>query len=165
MIKAIMATDDKGGVSKGKSMPWHKNSNDLQWFKRNTLNQVVVMGRLTWEDPFMPTPLKSRINVLATRRNTSLYPGADYYLQGNLKVELKNLEIKFKDKNIFIIGGPEILNQVFSLVNEFYLTRIYGNYYCDKFIDLVNIQNSNKTGVNNNRCWFLKLDYILIFLN
>ena len=27
MIKAIMATDDKGGVSKGKSMPWPKNLN------------------------------------------------------------------------------------------------------------------------------------------
>ena len=144
MIKAIMATDDKGGVSKGKSMPWPKNSNDLQWFKKNTLNQVVVMGRLTWQDPFIPTPLKSRVNVLITNQNSTLYPGADYYLQGNLKVELKNLEIKFKDKNIFIIRGPEILNQVFSLVNEFYLTRIYGNYNCDKFISLVDIHNSMK---------------------
>ncbi len=144
MIKAIMATDDKGGVSRGKSMPWPKNSNDLQWFKKNTLNQVVIMGRLTWEDPLIPTPLKSRINVLVTRKNPSLYPGVDHYLQGDLKVELKNLEIKFKDKNIFIIGGPEILNQVFSLVNEFYLTRIYGNYNCDKFISLVDIHNSMK---------------------
>ena len=59
MIKAIMAADDNGGVSKGKSMPWPKNPKDLQWFKKNTLNQVVLMGRLTWEDPFMPTPLKS----------------------------------------------------------------------------------------------------------
>ena len=139
-----MATDDKGGVSKGKSMPWQKNSNDLQWFKKNTLNQVVVIGRLTWEDPFMPTPLKSRINVLVTRKPPSLYPGADHYLHGNLKVELKNLEIEFKDKSIFIIGGPEVLKQVFSLVNEFYLTRIYGNYHCDKFISLFDIQNSMK---------------------
>jgi len=144
MIKAIMAADDNGGVSKGKSMPWPKNPKDLQWFKKNTLNQVVLMGRLTWEDPFMPTPLKSRINVLATNRKTSLYPGADHYLKGNLKVEIKNLEINFKDKSIFIIGGPEILKQVFSLVNEFYLTRIYGNYHCDKFINLLDIKNSMK---------------------
>ena len=144
MIKAIMATDDKGGVSKRMSMPWPKNSNDLQWFKKNTLNQVVVMGRLTWQDPFIPTPLKSRVNVLITNKNSTLYPGADCYVQGNLKVELKNLEIKFKVKNIFLIGGPEILKQVFSLVNEFYLTRIYGNYNCDKFISLVDIHNSMK---------------------
>ena len=144
MIKAIMALDDEGGVSLNGKMPWPKNSNDLQWFKKNTLNQVVVMGRLTWEDPFIPTPLKSRFNVLVTKKNPSLYSEADHYLHGDLKVELKNLESEFKDKNIFIIGGPEVLKQVFSLVNEFYLTRIYGNYHCDKFISLVDIQNSMK---------------------
>ena len=54
MIKAIMAADDEGGISKGSSMPWPKNSNDLKWFKKNTENQIVVMGSKTWEDPFMP---------------------------------------------------------------------------------------------------------------
>ena len=54
MIKAIMAVDEKGGISKGQSMPWPKNSIDLKWFKENTVNNVVVMGRKTWEDPFMP---------------------------------------------------------------------------------------------------------------
>ena len=63
MIKAIMAVDDNGGISKGFSMPWPKNSKDLQWFKKNTLNQVVVMGSKTWEDPFLPTPLKYRENT------------------------------------------------------------------------------------------------------
>ena len=33
MIKAIMAVDEKGGISKGQSMPWPKNSIDLKWFK------------------------------------------------------------------------------------------------------------------------------------
>ena len=45
MIKAIMAVDDDGGVSKRGSMPWPKNSNDLKWFKKYTLNNVVIMGR------------------------------------------------------------------------------------------------------------------------
>ena len=84
MIKAIMAVDDKGGISKGSSMPWPKNSKDLQWFKKNTLNQVVVMGSKTWEDPFMPTPLKNRENVLITTKDNSYYPGANKYLQGNI---------------------------------------------------------------------------------
>ena len=43
MIKAIMAIDDKGGVSKGKSIPWQKNSNDYQWYKINTINQVFLI--------------------------------------------------------------------------------------------------------------------------
>ena len=84
MIKGIMAVDDKGGISKGQSMPWPKNSIDLKWFKENTLNNLVVMGRKTWEDPFMPTPLKSRINILITKNDHSLFPGADFYFSDKL---------------------------------------------------------------------------------
>ena len=64
MINAIMAVDDEGGISKNGSMPWPKNIEDLKRFKESTINNVVIMGRLTWVDPNMPTPLKNRINVL-----------------------------------------------------------------------------------------------------
>ena len=92
MIKAIMAVDEKGGISKGQSMPWPKNSIDLKWFKENTINNVVVMGRKTWEDPFMPTPLKSRINVLITSKDKELIAGADYYLSGDINRKIKNTQ-------------------------------------------------------------------------
>jgi dihydrofolate reductase len=94
MIKAIMATDDKGGISKGSSMPWPKNSNDLKWFKKNTLNQVVVMGSKTWDDPFMPTPLNNRENILITNKDNSHYPGANEYLKGDIVNEIIGLEKK-----------------------------------------------------------------------
>ena len=144
MIKAIMAVDEKGGISRGKSMPWPKNSIDLKWFKENTLNNIVVMGRKTWEDPFMPSPLKSRINILVSSKNSSLYPGADHYLSGNINEKIINLQKNYKDNHIFIIGGSEIINTTFEIIQEFYLTRIYGNYDCEKFIDLSLVQNNMK---------------------
>ena len=142
MIKAIMAIDEKGGISKGQSMPWPKNSIDLKWFKENTINNVVVMGRKTWEDPFMPTPLKSRINVLITKKNKELIEGADYYLSGEVNNEIQNIQSEYKDKDIFIIGGSEIINLTFNIIEQFYLTRIYGNYNCEKFIDVSLIENN-----------------------
>tara|TARA_X000000368_G_scaffold95275_1_gene72999 strand:- start:24 stop:512 length:489 start_codon:yes stop_codon:yes gene_type:complete len=142
MIKAIMAIDDNGGISKGRTMPWPKNSKDLQWFKKNTLNQVVVMGSKTWEDPFMPTPLKGRENILITTKDESYYPGANGYLKGNIINEILNLEKKYSNKDIYIIGGPDIIKQTFDLFKEFYLTRIYGNFKCDKFIDIKRISNA-----------------------
>ena len=142
MIKAIMAVDDYGGISKGISMPWPKNTNDLQWFKKNTLNQVVVMGSKTWEDPFMPTPLKGRENILITKKNNSHYPGASLYLKGDIVNEILQLEKTYSDKDIFIIGGPDVIKQTFDLFKEFYLTRIYGNFKCDKFIDINEISNT-----------------------
>ena len=142
MIKAIMAVDEKGGISKGQSMPWPKNSIDLKWFKENTINNIVVMGRKTWDDPFMPTPLKSRINVLITNKNKELIEGADYYLSGNVNNEIQNIQSEYINKDIFIIGGSEIINLTFNLIEQFYLTRIYGNYNCEKFIDVSLIENN-----------------------
>ncbi len=142
MIKGIMAVDDKGGIGKGLSMPWPKNSKDLQWFKKNTLNQVIVMGSKTWEDPFMSTPLKDRENILITTKDNSFYPGANAYIKDNIVDEILNLEKKYSNKDIYIIGGPEIINQTFDLIKEFYLTRIYGNFKCDKFIDIKKISDT-----------------------
>ena len=143
MIKAIMAVDEKGGISKGKSMPWPKNTKDLNWFKKNTLNQVVVMGSGTWSDPSMPTPLILRENVLITSKNKSYYPGANRYLNGDdIVLEIQNLETIYTNKDIFIIGGSKIINNTISIVQEFYLTRIYGNFNCEKFINLGSIEKN-----------------------
>ena len=144
MFKAIMAVDDKGGISRDGSMPWPKNSSDLKWFKKNTLNAVVIMGRATWEDPFMPSPLINRLNILFTNQDKKKYPGADEYISGNIIDAVVSLTQKYNNKDFYIIGGSEILNQLFELVEEFYLTRIYGDFECDKKIDLNMINRSMK---------------------
>ena len=144
MIKAIMAVDEKGGISRGQSMTWPKNSIDLKWFKENTINNIVVMGRKTWEDPFMPTPLKSRINVLITSKDKDLIEGADYYFSGDINDQIQNLQLEYMDKDIFIIGGSEIIHLTFKSIEQFYLTRIYGNYNCEKFIDVSLIEKNMK---------------------
>ena len=100
------------------------------------------MGSKTWEDPFMPTPLKNRENVLITTKDNSHYPGANKYLQGNIVNKILDLEKEYLEKDIFIIGGPDIIVQTFDLFKEFYLTRIYGNFKCDKFINIKKIANT-----------------------
>ncbi len=157
MIKAIMAVDEKGGISRGGSMPWPKNSTDLKWFKENTLNNIVIMGRKTWDDPFMPTPLKSRINILITNNDPQLYSGADYYFSGNINDKIINIQTQYENKDIFIIGGSEIIKYTFDLIEEFYLTRIYGNYKCEKFINTSLIEkkmNIIKKIDGDNSCHF-----------
>jgi len=61
---------------------------------------------------------------------------------GDVSDEILRLEKQYVEKDIFIIGGPEIIKQTFNLFKEFYLTRIYGNFNCDKFID-----------INRKGCW------------
>jgi len=140
VIKAILACDEEGGVSKEGSIPWPKNTKDLGWFKKNTTNNVVVMGSKTWIDPLMPWPLPNRINVLATTKKEK-FPGADKYIKGNLKKEVIKIKKDNKDKTIWIIGGPNIIEQTLGVVEEFYLSRIPGKYDCDGFLSLEKIEN------------------------
>lgn len=143
MIKAILACDDLGGVSKGGTIPWPKNSKDLKWFKKNTTGGVIVMGSTTWEDPMMPGPLPNRKNVLATTRKKD-YPGAHDYIDGVLSEEVWRIVNKNKEKTIWVIGGPNIIDQLLGVIDEFYLSRIPGDYGCDTFLPIEKIEKMFK---------------------
>ena len=129
-----------GGVSKNGTIPWPKNTKDLGWFKKNTTNNVVVMGSKTWTDPLMPWPLPNRINVLATTKEQE-HPGADRYVCGDLDVELNKLKEEHPNKIIWVIGGPNIIEQTMDSIEEFYLSRIPGEYSCDGFLSLKAIES------------------------
>ena len=129
-----------GGVSKDGTIPWPKNTKDLGWFKKNTTNNVVVMGSKTWTDPLMPWPLPNRINVLATTKEQK-HPGADKYVCGDLEVELNKLKEEHPNKIIWVIGGPNIIEQTMDSIEEFYLSRIPGEYSCDGFLSLKAIES------------------------
>ena len=140
MIKAILACDDYGGVSKNGTLPWPNNSTDLQWFKNNTAGHVVVMGSTTWDDPHMPRPLPKRTNVLVTSREAD-YPGANHYINGDLTTQLKELEARVPGIIIWVIGGPKIIEQSLGVIEEFYISRIPGAYACDTFLPLKKIES------------------------
>jgi dihydrofolate reductase len=139
MIKAILACDDEGGVSKDGTLPWPNNSTDLQWFKTNTAGHVVVMGSTTWDDPHMPRPLPKRTNVLVTTRKDN-YPGADAYITGDLMHEIKLYAESNPGVITWIIGGPNIIEQTLGIIDEFYISRIPGKYDCDTHLPLKKIE-------------------------
>lgn len=157
MLKAIMAVDEEGGISKSGSMPWPKYSNDLKWFKQNTLNQVVIMGRLTWIDPVIPTPLSNRINVLITTKSPNDFPGADKYISDDLSNNINNIINEYSDLEKWVIGGSNIIDQLFELIDTFYLTRIYGKFNCDKKLNVEKIERNMKLESkipSNDKCHF-----------
>jgi len=140
MIKAILACDENGGVSRDGTLPWPHNSTDLKWFKDNTAGHVVVMGSTTWEDPGMPRPLPRRTNVLATSRPAD-YPGADHYISGDLNKSVKLIAEDFPSLITWVIGGPSIIEQTLDVIDEFYISRIPGEYECDTFLPLDAIED------------------------
>jgi dihydrofolate reductase len=53
MICTIFATDQMGTFGNRGTLPWPIDPEDMAWFREHTLNQIVIMGRNTWNDPKM----------------------------------------------------------------------------------------------------------------
>jgi len=138
MIKAILACDCAGGIAKNGSMPWPKNEKDLAWFKRNTMKCTVIMGRKTWLDPQMPSPLPGRKNIVVTSDPTSC-PGADEYITENLLENIQKIHDDNYRHDIWIIGGARLLEQTMPIVEQLYLTIMPDDYHCDTVIPLKDI--------------------------
>ena len=134
MIIGLFAVDENGGVGNQGSMPWNSISEDLKWFRETTLNQVVVMGHKTWESKDMPKPLPKRLNVVIS--NSPTITNANVVLRGKVPEMLRFVELEYADKDIYVIGGVNILLQAKPKLKKLFLTRIPGIYEADTQIDL-----------------------------
>ena len=117
-IKLIYAaTEDRVIGNKGK-LPWHLPG-DLKRFQQMTTNNVVVMGYSTYSSlPGKKRPLKNRTNIVLSRDlNLKLHGALVYH-------SLNTVLADYNDRNIYIIGGGEVLKQAIAFADEIHLTSI-----------------------------------------
>ena len=96
MLSMIFACDEEGAIGKDGDLPWRQSS-DLQFFKRTTLNKPVVMGRKTWDS--LGRPLPKRRNIVMTR--SGLSDDVETMSFGEVMALAENEEV-------VVIGGGEI---------------------------------------------------------
>jgi len=145
MINALLATDQWGGMGHKGTLPWYVPE-DLKNFQALTMNQIVVMGRKTWDDPKFPKPLKGRTCYVVTSRPSTLEYCA-HSLDGSdvrkavLDLEARNTEVlnPTNSKQVYIIGGPQVIMDCHSVLDYIYLTRIDGTYSTDVKINLTKL--------------------------
>lgn len=96
----------------------------------NTID-TVVMGRKTYEKVCqmgVPNPHPHQKTYIITRQNIENNPQHPniFFYNKNLPALIQNLKNRSTQKNIFIDGGAEILNQLFklNLINELYISII-----------------------------------------
>lgn len=136
MINAILACDSKGGIARNGNMPWPKNIEDLRWFKSHTQGHNVVMGSNTWNSS-MPAPLKYRANYVVSSQGFENFKGAQGVFHPSTALwDIVNLADATPNLFTWIIGGAQLLNLTMPLIQEFYLTRINGDFECDTFIPI-----------------------------
>lgn len=128
MFSIIAAYDNDRGIGKTQSIPW-KCSQDLVFFKQLTKNNVVIMGRKTYES--IGKPLSNRINIVITK-TVKFIP--DVIIAKSLE-ECCIICAKIPSVNYYVIGGSNIYKMFLEsgLISIAYITRIYGHYNCDTF--------------------------------
>jgi dihydrofolate reductase/thymidylate synthase len=131
-LNCIVAVSNNYGIGLNNTLPWNI-SEDLAHFKELTTNNVVVMGRKTFDSlPDKHKPLKNRINIVVTRGAAS---GA---LTNVLFDNLENVKIIIKklikeNMHVFIIGGDQIYKQFIDTYDNIYITYIDKKYECDTY--------------------------------
>ena len=134
MICSILAATNLGGIGNRGTLPWPKHKQDMAWFREHTLNNVVVMGRKTWDDPQMPKPLSERINCVFSNNNLDSFDARR--LSGDTVEQVKKLQEQFPNRKVFVIGGRELYEATEPIVERVYLTRMKGAWFTDTRIDL-----------------------------
>ena len=125
MISAIVAVDENWGIGFNGEL-LEKIPEDMEHFKELTTDNIVVMGRKTW-DSLPSQPLPDRLNIVLSR----------YYLTPTCKhtlyMTLESLKyvIDNKDKfsgDIFIIGGGQIYKELLPFCDRVYITKIFKSH-------------------------------------
>ena len=141
MIKAILACDLNGGIGKSDSMPWATNKTDMKWFRDNTLGHIVIMGSKTWNSHGMLKPLPKRRNIVVTTRPEN-NQGADGYITENVVESVKSIKKEYPGLQVWLIGGANIIEQCWGIIDEFYITEIKDSYECDTGIDILKLKKN-----------------------
>ena len=135
MICTIFATDQMGTFGNRGTLPWPMDAEDMAWFREHTVDQIVIMGRKTWDDPKMKKPLPNRINCVVSSKPVVGYPSVRR-LSGDYKAKIKELQVLFPTKNIFILGGPDLIMDCKDLIDYAYVTHRKGAAHSDVQMDM-----------------------------
>ena len=130
-IIIIAAVSENNVIGKDGKIPWNIKE-DLQRFRKLTLNHPVIMGRKTYES--LPVkPLKDRINIVLTRQKDFNPPGI--IVKNSLTDAIEFC--KNYDK-VFIIGGQAVFEDGLKIADTLELTRVHKNYDGDAFFPEIN---------------------------
>ncbi|MCA5005480.1 dihydrofolate reductase [Sphingobacterium bovistauri] len=130
-ITLIVAAAENNAIGKNNQMLWHL-PNDFKYFKKNTLEHSVVMGRKTFDS--IGKPLPERRNIILTHDMNYNHEEVDV---ANSVQEVLNY--CRDEREVFIIGGAEIYKQTLPLADKILLTRVHttidGDAYFPELLD------------------------------
>ena len=114
----IVAISDNNAIGKDNALLWHL-SDDLRFFKRQTLGSPVIMGRKTFES--IGRALPGRVNIVISR---GFDTGEDVEVVGSLEEAFATAESTNLEK-CFVMGGGQIYAQALDRADRLIVTHVH----------------------------------------
>ena len=130
---------------------------DMKFFRETTTGKVVVMGRKTLESFPGGQPLKKRTNILI--KSDPTYKVKDAVVVSGIEEAVEELK-KYKEDDIYVIGGESIYRQMLPYCKTAYVTKIDHAYAADTFFpNLDEMEDWKLTGISDEQTYF-DLEYV-----
>jgi len=143
-ISMIVAMSTNRLIGINNQLPW-KLSADMAWFKKQTMNKVILLGRKTWESlPIRPLPGREHIIISQNTSYQALSVSGKVIDTVNLvssvdeALSIANTISKQKAHNndsneaeLMVIGGATIYQLMLPYCDRLYITQVKGNFSGD----------------------------------
>ena len=117
-MKLLILVDNKNAIAKDGEQILFVDD-DLHMFRDYTTNNIIVMGRHTFDA--IGRQLPNRISVVFTRSNRE--DKKDLFYIDSIE-KLEDIMKKYPDKEVFVIGGAEIVKLLWDRLDELIVTRV-----------------------------------------
>lgn len=120
MINIIAAITDNNALGKDNKLLFRLKK-DMTHFKNITTDNVVIMGRKTYES--IGKTLPNRVNIVLSRNMES---NEDFYTFDSIEKAIEWSKENYPQKEIFIIGGASVYDKALKddIVDKLYMTKI-----------------------------------------
>lgn len=120
MINIIAAITDNNALGKDNKLLFRLKK-DMAHFKNITTDNVVIMGRKTYES--IGKTLPNRVNIVLSRNMES---NEDFYTFDSIEKAIEWSKENYPQKEIFITGGASVYDKALKddIVDKLYMTKI-----------------------------------------
>jgi dihydrofolate reductase len=139
-IKLICAISKNNVIGNENKLPWNL-SEDLKRFKKLTSNNLIVMGRKTFDS--IGRPLPNRKNIVLSNNLNLKIDGVEVFNSPDEVISLYK-EIPEK-KDMYIIGGTFVYKLFLEYCDYLYITYVDKNFEGDAFFPKIDWKAWNLT--------------------
>lgn len=130
---------------------------DMKFFRETTTGKVVVMGRKTLESFPGGQPLKKRTNIVLT--SDQHYQAGEAVIVHSMEELLEELK-KYKEEDIYVIGGESIYRSLLPYCKKAYVTKTDHAYDADTYFPNLDEDSEWKmTKISEEQTYF-DLEYV-----